>query len=339
MSRTIVVGDIHGCLDELMRLLERVDLRADDLLVSVGDVVDRGPSPGEVVRFLRERPNTVVLVGNHERKHIRGIFSYAQEITRLQLGGAYDEIVAWMGTLPYHFENEHVRVVHAAMVPGVPLPEQQHEILCGSTSGERELGTIFSTGWWHEHYEGKPVVFGHRVVDEPLVRDSVVFGIDTGACHGGRLTALVAPTLALVSVAARTDHWAETKRRWQLPVLRAKPWRELPWDEIVELHARFRSTTSDEARTWLESLEQWISSLRAMHAEIADAARREVDRLLAICGLEGFTAVARKHLAGPLLFQAKSGRLDAAAIAKACTTPKKTIELASAFGIATPRFP
>src|SRR5881394_2844155 len=54
----------------------------DDLLVSVGDLVDRGPAPGEVVRLFRERPNSVVVMGNHERKHVRGIFSYAQEITR-----------------------------------------------------------------------------------------------------------------------------------------------------------------------------------------------------------------------------------------------------------------
>jgi 3',5'-cyclic AMP phosphodiesterase CpdA len=59
---------------------------SDDVLVAAGDVVDRGPSPGEVIDFLRSRPHTIVIMGNHERKHVRGIFSYAQEITRRQLG-------------------------------------------------------------------------------------------------------------------------------------------------------------------------------------------------------------------------------------------------------------
>ncbi|SDK10738.1 serine/threonine protein phosphatase 1 [Nonomuraea maritima] len=116
MSRTVIIGDIHGCFDVLPELLEKVGLRPDDLLVSVGDLVGRGPAPGEVVTFFRERPNAVVVMGSHEREHVRGIFSYAQEITRLRLGESYAETVEWMRTLPYYFENEHVRVVHAAMV-------------------------------------------------------------------------------------------------------------------------------------------------------------------------------------------------------------------------------
>ncbi|WP_218135731.1 metallophosphoesterase [Nonomuraea jiangxiensis] len=47
-QRAVVVGDVHGFVEELLELLERAGLRPDDLLVSVGDVVDRGPAPGEV---------------------------------------------------------------------------------------------------------------------------------------------------------------------------------------------------------------------------------------------------------------------------------------------------
>ena len=91
-------------------------------------------------------------MGNHERKHVRGVFSYAQEITRLQLGAGYADAVAWMRALPYSFENDDVRVVHAAMLSAVPLAEQREEILCGSTSGERALAELFPGGHWHEHY-------------------------------------------------------------------------------------------------------------------------------------------------------------------------------------------
>lgn len=125
VRRTIIIGDIHGCFDELLELLEKVDLQPDDLLVSVGDLVDRGPAPGAVVGLFRARPNSVAVMGNHERKHVHGIFSYAQEITRLQLGERYTETVDWMRTLPYYFENDHVRVVHAAMLPGIPPPTRR----------------------------------------------------------------------------------------------------------------------------------------------------------------------------------------------------------------------
>ncbi|HLL24747.1 MAG TPA: metallophosphoesterase family protein, partial [Kofleriaceae bacterium] len=333
MSRTIVVGDVHACFDELMRLVELVELAPDDLLVSVGDLVDRGPAPAEVLAYFRTRPNTVVLAGNHERKHVRQVFSYAQEITRLQLGDAYAEHVAWMGTLPYSFENEHVRVVHAALVPGLPLATQPPEILCGSTSGERDLATRVPEGAWYDHdTEDKPIVFGHRVHDEPLVRGGRVFGIDTGACHGGKLTALVAPGLVLHAVPARADYWAEAKQRWQLPVLRAKPWRELGWETIDEQLARFRGAKSDEARAWIAALERWFADVRAVQPAILDAAYRDAEAVIGRGAAQG-------HPAQALLFQAKSKRLDAASVAKVCTTPAKVVAIAASLGVAVPDFP
>src|SRR5262250_33966 len=108
--RTLIIGDIHGCYDELRDLFDAVALVADDRVVSVGDLVDRGPQPGEVVRWFRERAGAVVIMGNHERKHVRQVFSYSQEITRLQLGDGYADAVAWMRGLPYFFETPEVRV-------------------------------------------------------------------------------------------------------------------------------------------------------------------------------------------------------------------------------------
>jgi serine/threonine protein phosphatase 1 len=149
--RLVIVGDVHGCFEELERLLAAVALAPEDLLISVGDLIDRGPESLAVLRFFRQRPNTLVLMGNHERKHVRAVFSYAQEISRLQLGADYGELVEWMRTLPYFYEDARVRVVHAALLPGVPLVEQRLELLAGTTTGERELEAVFPEGRWHEH--------------------------------------------------------------------------------------------------------------------------------------------------------------------------------------------
>ncbi|HVH44387.1 MAG TPA: metallophosphoesterase family protein [Labilithrix sp.] len=142
MQRTIIIGDVHGCFEELLDLLDRVGATSDDRLLSVGDLVDRGPGSVSVVAHFRSLPSAVVLMGNHERKHARGVFSYGQEITRLQFGDAYEDARSWMQRLPYFFEDEYVRVVHAAMVPGIPLAEQKEEILCGSTAGTHTLGPL-----------------------------------------------------------------------------------------------------------------------------------------------------------------------------------------------------
>ena len=317
--RTVVVGDVHGCFDELVELLGVVGLGADDLLVSVGDIVDRGPAPGEVVRLFRERPNSVVVMGNHERKHVRGIFSYAQEITRLQLGDRYAEVVDWMRTLPYSFENEHLRVVHAAMLSGVPLAEQKEEILCGSTTGERELAALFPDGYWTDHYtDAKPVAFGHHVVGpEAMVRDGRIFGLDTGACHGGRLTALCVPGFSVHSVAARADHWAVTKRRWQVPVLKTRPWLDYTWAELTRTAEKYPGD-------WVTKVREWAAELQALIPVLAAAAgEMDPERV-------------RGHPAARFVFSARAGRPT---VARYCTTPRRTIEAANTLGVAAPGLP
>jgi serine/threonine protein phosphatase 1 len=315
MGRTIVVGDIHGCHDELVSLLSLAGLRDDDLLVSVGDLVDRGPSPGAVVELFRRRPNSVAVMGNHERKHVRGIYSYAQEITRLQLGPAYGSAVAWMASLPYWFENAHVRVVHAALVPGEPLGSQPEELLCGTTAGARLLGDVH----WHERYTGpKPVAFGHHVTGrEPLLRDGLVFGLDTGACHGWNLTAASFPDGTIYSVPARDDYWARAKAEWQEPVLRSREWLDLPWDRLAAEAARFAHVP------WTASLLAWSASLQALVPVLSEAARAAAATLS--------RAGMRAHPAAPALFQGSAERI--------CRTPRRTLDLAAALGVPTPPSP
>ena len=75
--QTLIIGDIHGCHAELLDLLDLAAIGADDLVVSVGDLVDRGPDPGLVVDLFRTRPSSLALMGNHERKHVRGVLSYS----------------------------------------------------------------------------------------------------------------------------------------------------------------------------------------------------------------------------------------------------------------------
>jgi serine/threonine protein phosphatase 1 len=328
ISRQIVIGDIHGCYRELVELCDKLAITDDDQLISVGDLVDRGPEPAEVVRLFRERPNSVVITGNHERKHVRGIYSYAQEITRLQLGAAYAEIVSWMRELPYYLELPDAIVVHAALEPGVPLAEQQPEVLCGSTSGESELVAKLGPGrWWHEQYdEAKPVIFGHHVVDHPVVRVGKIYGIDTGACFGGALTALVLPAFELVSVPAREDHWARAKRAWQADVLATKRWVEMSWAELDEQLARFDKL--DEPRT-----RAYVEQLRAWRAALSERSTATLDSVLQVAARTTPDA-ARNHPLGPLLFQALRGRLDRAALDKQCQTPRKLAAIGEPLGFA-----
>ncbi len=66
MSRTIVVGDIHGCYDELIEMLESVGFGQDDRVVCVGDLVTKGPKSREVLELFMTDPRFRTVIGNHD---------------------------------------------------------------------------------------------------------------------------------------------------------------------------------------------------------------------------------------------------------------------------------
>ena len=268
MARDIIIGDVHGCFDELRELLDRLAATDEDRLISVGDLVDRGPRSVEVWELFRARPNTVVLMGNHERKHVRGVLTYAQEIVRVQFGERYAEFRAWAAGLPYWFETDDAMIVHGGFEDGVPLSQQRPDVLAGTTSGTRRLESLYGERYWTEVYSGeKPIVFGHHVVGDQVQRwNDRVYGIDTGACHGGFLSALVLPGFEVSSVKAGADYWTQEQRRWQLPVLLARPWIEYSHDKArQELHAlRRRNHESEEVRAFTDALEAWLAGVAAL---------------------------------------------------------------------------
>ena len=336
----MIIGDIHGCYDELLDLFDVCALAPDDLVVSVGDLVDRGPNPGDVVRWFRARAGAIVLMGNHERKHVRSVFSYSQEVTRLQLGERYADDVAWMRGLPYYHETPAIRVVHAAMLPGIPLAQQQETVLCGSASGAAVLRAAIPDAWWHERYTDPiPIAFGHHVTGaQPLLRDDRIYGLDTGACHGLRLTALSLPDFRLYSVPARADHWAQVARTYQVPVLRARPWATMPWaklDAAIAEQLDDRVAPATDTATYLAQVSAWAASIRALLPALLARVPAIADELRAAHGEQGYAAAAAAHPARPLLFKLARQRLGPDDIAARCATPVATLALARTLGVAS----
>jgi serine/threonine protein phosphatase 1 len=327
---TLIIGDIHGCHAELLDLLDRAGVGADDLVVSVGDLVDRGPEPGAVLDFFRTRAASVVLCGNHERKHARGVLSYSQQVTQAQLGERYDDHVKWMSDLPYHWERDDVRVVHFGLFPGVPLADVPEDVRAGTTSGEARLRERFGDRpWWDFYEDDKPVVFGHAVVGaEPLVVRDRIFGIDTGACHGMRLTGLLLPAMRLVSVPARADHWAEVRKAWQAPVLRTLPWPTMTFEKIDKALRSLRDPELGDAP--LARIGAWATALRQAIPELRGRLDHEVERIAAEAGDE-FGRVASSHPAASWLLRRRAGKLSPEHLG--CSTPEQLLALAAALGL------
>lgn len=222
MPRTILVGDVHGCRAELEALLAKVSFATGDRLVMVGDLVVRGPDPAGTLDLLASLGARAVR-GNHEDRLLRCRegSAAAGEAQRATLAALKARHWAFIEALPLWLDlpGHGVRVVHAGVVPGVPIERQAPRALmfmrCLDAKGEpvEKRGDAL----WGAAYRGRPhVVFGHNAMEAPQIhRDAT--GLDTGCVYGGRLTALVLdegegppPASeregALVSVRARKRH-------------------------------------------------------------------------------------------------------------------------------------
>lgn len=220
-TRVYAVGDIHGCADSLRALhsaiLGDVERARCERLVAVyvGDYVDRGPDPRDVVDVLIEEPlpgfESVHLIGNHEAFLIGFLEDWGAAMSWLMNGGhatcisygvdplaAPDDTdrLAWLqralieripsshrtffGNLRHsHVEGDYL-FVHAGIRPGTAVDGQDPDDLLWIREPFLSSDEDF----------GKVVVHGHTPRDAPEVRANRI-GIDTGACFGGRLTALV----------------------------------------------------------------------------------------------------------------------------------------------------
>lgn len=216
MSRTIVIGDIHGCADELDDLLNLINLQADDRVIGVGDLIVKGPKNRQVLdRFIDDARFSSV-VGNHDRiirQHFRGEpvqLNDAQQRAVEQLLPHEQKYVEFLRALPYTIELASHLIVHAGVRPGVPLDEQMAsdltEIRTMGADPTRRRGTA-----WHKIYRGpKIILFGHWPKKKPK-RAAFAIGLDTGCVYGGRLTAYIVEADEIVSVPARQVY--DGKRR------------------------------------------------------------------------------------------------------------------------------
>ncbi|PYS99440.1 MAG: metallophosphatase, partial [Acidobacteria bacterium] len=205
--RTIVVGDVHGCYDELLALVERVALKESDRVVCVGDLVVKGEKSREVLELFMRDERFSSVIGNHDRalvehwKGARAELKPAQERCRAELEDGRERYSAFLASLPTYIDlGSHV-VVHAGLRPGVALADQSIEDL----TELRTLGpdrTSRDGVAWYEVYDGDRIaLFGHWPTWPPR-RGPRAIGLDTGCVYGYRLTAYVVETGEFFSVPA-----------------------------------------------------------------------------------------------------------------------------------------
>lgn len=195
-SRTLVIGDVHGCNIALENLLDQVAPAKDDTIVVLGDLIDRGPNSKAVVDRvlgLREHCNLVYVMGNHEemlRGSLEGTYMLAQWMhfggqATLESYGDVTDIPAehlrfLFGGSDYYETEDHI-FVHACLETEVTMINQRSEFLRWKHLGGSEP----------PHPSGKRVICGHTAQSDgrPLVFDGWVC-IDTYAYGNGWLSCM-----------------------------------------------------------------------------------------------------------------------------------------------------
>jgi hypothetical protein len=227
MARTFVIGDIHGCVDELDRLLDRCALGSDDSVVSVGDLVNKGPDSLGVLRLCRKVGAKAVL-GNHDDLLLRCIAARKEgdddefpELVRKIAKRIDEDDAAWLAALPLYLPlalspELPIVVVHAGLLPAVPFASQERANLLnmrsirsdGSPSKRIDEGVPWASLW----VGPEQVIFGHDAV-RGLQEWPYATGIDTACVYGGRLSAIEIDASQpgkrrIVSVPARREYCA-----------------------------------------------------------------------------------------------------------------------------------
>lgn len=221
--RRIFIGDIQGCRASLDLLLQRLDLRDDDRVCCVGDLVNRGPDSLGVLRRLREIDARSVL-GNHDLALLKLAAAPRRGSTPRPLEDVLDapdaaDLITWLGRQPVVLVDGDIAVVHGGLHPDWPDPDAVAFEINGAVAAHLDGATddriVFATevrycdasgtrppqdepppgppfmAWDHWYAGRHTVVFGHWA-RRGLVASGRVRGVDTGCVYGGTLTAWIA---------------------------------------------------------------------------------------------------------------------------------------------------
>ena len=203
-AKIFIVGDVHGCLEMLKRLIDKIEWnQSNDRLIFIGDYIDRGQDSKGVVDFIlklkKNSPLIQCLIGNHEQMfldYLSGVDSQSFILNGgLQTLRSYNEErlrsedplipsahLDFFSSLLPMIELEQCYIVHAGFRPNIRIEDQ--DII--------DMIWIRDEFIYSDYDFGEVVIFGHTPFNSPIIMKNKI-GIDTGAVYGNCLTCLELP--------------------------------------------------------------------------------------------------------------------------------------------------
>jgi predicted phosphodiesterase len=225
MNRTIIVGDIHGCYDELVELCDRFKISfSKDRVILLGDLVHKGPSSAKVISFMMENQIESVM-GNHDdfflkalKNEVEPYQEYFEILSNLSF--KKPELINWLSNRPLFLNEKKFLIVHAGIDPdGFALQFLNREILLNIrywdainnkmviTDGHSGIKNDYIP-WYEclklEKFQNKKIFYGHWAKKEVQIHgNGKIIGLDTGCCYGGKLTAYILEEERLIQIKSK----------------------------------------------------------------------------------------------------------------------------------------
>ena len=214
--RTILIGDIHGCYDEFIALLDKTKFNKDnDKLIILGDFIDKGPKSFEIIDYLANlkkdmKDNLVIIEGNHEYEYLYTGYNLVLRFLLFCLGrnntkksfknnnkniNYYDDFL--LNNMQDYYEDKNFQACHASIKESNIKDNSKYTLVVNR----------FTT--YNGHYKGKLTITGHLGISKPLyfpgngsnepleydvekdLPETGIICIDTGCYRGNKLTAMI----------------------------------------------------------------------------------------------------------------------------------------------------
>lgn len=214
-------SDIHGRLDRLKKLIDKIGLSHQDKLYILGDLVDRGEEPIETIEFVMNHPNIKVIMGNHDEMMLKTLRYKDEKQQERWMRNGYeptligfnnrskdkqDEILNYIESLPYYKIIDGYLLVHAGFEFNRLDEDMKTMSLEGALMSQKDrLVWVRDDFFNNKALDGLITIFGHSPV-QYILRDNNPqppyeiwidkvhndkIGVDTGNCYeGGRLACI-----------------------------------------------------------------------------------------------------------------------------------------------------
>ncbi|MCS7205218.1 MAG: metallophosphoesterase [Leptospiraceae bacterium] len=204
MKRTIFIGDVHGCLHELKLMIDKIKPKKQDRVILVGDLINRGPDPVGVVKYVYEN-GFESLMGNHEYEYLKEYQTEKKyQILYNELGKKLHD---WLSQRPYWIEDENFIAVHAGLHPDYELQETPLTIfLFIRAINQHFINSHYGIPWYMKYKGKKKVIYGHWARKGLTIRSNTI-GLDSGCVYGRFLSAYILEENRIIQIPAKKTYY------------------------------------------------------------------------------------------------------------------------------------